>query len=110
MKVLIIIIMALMLVNTNIIAQSFTRNGNTFTQVSSKSDKKEATLTKFTWKDSKGIEYPIFITSSGRCFVNKVSKNTNKEYKYYLKEDLSREICKVLNITYKQDNHGREKA
>nr|DAQ75232.1 MAG TPA: hypothetical protein [Crassvirales sp.] len=102
MKSFITIIIAILLGVCNINAQSFTRNGNTFTQVSTKSDKKSAIQTKFTWKDSKGNVYPIFITSTGRCFVNKVSGKTGKEYKYYLKEDLAREMCKALNITYKE--------
>ena len=102
MKSFITIIIAILLGICNINAQSFTRNGDIFTQVNTKSDKNSATLTKFTWKDSKGKEYPIFITANGRCFVNKVSSKTGKEYKYYLKEDLAKEICKALNITYKE--------
>lgn len=102
MKSFITIIITVLLGICNINAQSFTRNGHTFTQVSVKSNKKVAILTKFTWKDSKGKEYPIFITLNGRCFVNKVSSKTNKEYRYYLKEDLAREICKALHITYKE--------
>lgn len=102
MKLFITTIVAILLGIYTANAQSFTRNGNTFTQISAKSNKKEATQTKFTWKDNKGKVYPIFITQNGRCFVNKVSAKTNKEYKYYLKEDLAREICKALNITYKE--------
>ena len=82
-------------------AQSFTRNGNNFEQVS-KSASSEATKTKFTWTDTKGNKYPIFVTKTGRCFVNKLSSKTNKEYKYYLKEDLSRAICKELGIIYQE--------
>lgn len=102
MKSFITIIIAILLGVYNVNAQSFTRNGNTFTQVTTKSVAKSTIKTKFTWKDSKGKEYPIFITANGRCFVNKVSSKTGKEYKYYLKEDLAKEICKVLNITYKE--------
>ena len=102
MKSFITIIIAILLGVYNVNAQSFTRNGNTFTQVTTKSVAKSTVKTKFTWKDSKGIVYPIFITSNGRCFINKVSSKTNKRYKYYLKEDLAKEICKVLNITYKK--------
>lgn len=102
MKSFITVITVILLGICNINAQSFTRNGNTFIQVNTKSDKKSVTQTKFTWKDSKGKIYPIFITDSGRCFVIKVSAKTNKEYRYYLKEDVAREVCKELNITYKE--------
>lgn len=102
MKSFITVIITILLGVCNINAQSFTRNGNTFTQVNTKSDKKSFTQTEFTWKDSKGNIYPIFITSTGRCFVNKISSKTGKEYKYYLKEDIAKEICKALHITYKE--------
>lgn len=79
-------------------AQSFTQNGTNFTQVSKSLS--QGTKTKFTFTDSKGNKYPIYITEKGRCYVMKVSSKTNKEYKYYLKEDLSRQVCKELGITY----------
>lgn len=82
-------------------AQSYTRQGDNFTQVSTKTSG-NAAKTKFTWADSKGKSYSIFVTSTGRCYVNKVSSKTGKEYKYYLKEDIAREICKELGIIYKE--------
>lgn len=78
-------------------AQSFVKKGNNFENVAS-----TATKTKFTWTDTKGNTYPIYVTKTGRCFVNKISSKTNKEYKYYLKEDLSRAICKELGIMYQE--------
>lgn len=81
-------------------AQDIVRKGNTFEQVSSRGDK--GTKTQYTWKDSKNNTYPIFITKKGRCFVMKVSSKTNKEYKYYLKEDISKQVCKELNIEYQE--------
>jgi hypothetical protein len=82
-------------------AQSYTRKGDSFTQVSTKTSN-DAIKTKFTWTDSKGKSYPIFVTNTGRCYINKVSSKTGKEYKYYLKEDIAREVCKELGITYKE--------
>lgn len=80
-------------------AQNYTREGNTF--VSAKSAKAEPTKTKFTWKDSKGTEYPVYISSTGSCFVIKVSAKTGKEYRSYLGPEISKQICKELGIEYK---------
>ena len=58
-------------------AQTYTRNGNTFTSAKAERAKAEPVKTKFTWKDSKG-----------------------KEYKNYLGPEISSQICKELNIKY----------
>lgn len=81
-------------------AQSFNRNGNNFEQVST-TKSSSATKTKFTWTDSKGNTYPIYIGSTGSCYVLKVSQKTNKEYKYYLGAEISQAVCKELGIKYK---------
>lgn len=79
------------------------KSGNTFIQTSSKTTitKKQVTKTKYTWQDSKGNTYPIYISESGSCFIYKVSKKTGKEYKQYLGKEVSMQICKELGITYK---------
>ncbi len=81
-------------------AQSYKRNGNTFEQVSAKSTHSTATKTTYTWVDSKGNKYPIFITKNGRCFINKISSKTGKEYPYYLGEKVSKEVCEEMKIVY----------
>ena len=81
-------------------AQTYTRNGNTFASAKSIKAKAEPVKTKFTWKDSKGKEYPVFISAKGSCFVIKVSTKTGKEYKNYLGPEISQQICKELNIKY----------
>lgn len=43
------------------------------------------TNTGKTYTDSKGNVYPVFVTKKGKLYVIKVSKKTNKEYRYYLK-------------------------
>jgi hypothetical protein len=82
-------------------AQNYTREGNTFISSTGERTKQEATKTKFTWKDSKGKEYPVYISKSGSCFVIKVSAKTGKEYRNYLGPEISRQICKELNVEYK---------
>lgn len=80
-------------------AQNYTREGNTF--ISTKSFKAGPVKTKFTWKDSKGNEYPVYISSKGSCFVIRVSSKTGKEYKNYLGPEISQQICKELSVEYK---------
>ena len=82
-------------------AQTYTRNGNTFTSAKSIKAKAEPVKTKFNWKDSKGKEYPVYISAKGSCFVIKTSSKTGKEYKNYLGPEISQQICKELNIEYK---------
>ena len=94
-----IMLVLLLLVGVPTYAQNYTREGNTF--VSVKSAKAEPTKTKFTWKDSKGTEYPIYISSTGSCFIIRISKKTGKEYRSYLGPEVSAQICKELNIEYK---------
>ena len=67
-------------------AQSVQRQGNTFTQVSNKKSAGEETKTQYTYKDSKGVEYPVYLSSTGKAFIKKVSKKTGKEYKQYVPE------------------------
>lgn len=81
-------------------AQTYTRSGNTFISSKGERVKAEPTKTKFTWKDSKGKEYPVYISTKGSCFVIKISAKTGKEYKNYLGHEISQQICKELNIKY----------
>ena len=81
-------------------AQTYTRNGNTFASTKAERAKAKPIKTKFTWKDSKGKEYPVYISAKGSCFVIKTSSKTGKEYKNYLGPEISSQICKELNIKY----------
>ena len=94
-----LIMLVLLCVGLTSNAQNYTREGNTF--VSTKSIKSEPVKTKFTWKDSKGNEYPVYISSKGSCFVIRVSSKTGKEYKSYLGPEISEQICKELGVEYK---------
>lgn len=69
-------------------AQSVTKSGNNFTQVTSKGGKTggKEIKTKYTYTDSKGNVYPIYLSSTGKAFIKRVSKKTGKEYKQYLPE------------------------
>ena len=52
--------------------------------------------TGFTWKDSKGDEYPVYIAHTGSCFVIKTSKS-GEDYRAYLGKEVSEQIRKELN-------------
>ena len=101
MRYLLIILFTVLGIST-VNAQTYERKGNTFEQTTAIKSKVKPEKTPFTWVDSKGIAYHIYITQNGRCYVLKVSKNTGKEYKHYLPVDLAKEICKSMNREYKE--------
>lgn len=83
------LIMVLMLmISLRMSAQDVKREGNTFTQVTNSNSRASGkeTKTEFTYVDSKGTVYPVYLSSTGKAFVKKVSKKTGKEYKCYLPE------------------------
>lgn len=86
--------------NSNVV-----RNGKTFEIVKqSVQQPKDTLVTEYTFKDSKGTEYPIIINrNSGRCYIWKTSSKTGNLYKSYMKEEIAVQICRELNIAYKED-------
>ena len=86
MKKLFIAAIMLLSWNVGVQAQSVQRQGNTFTQVTNKKATAKETKTQYTYKDSKGVEYPVYLSSTGKAFIKKVSKKTGKEYKQYVPE------------------------
>lgn len=57
--------------------------------------------TSYTWQDSKGNKYPIYMSNSGSCYIIKTSKKTGKDYKSYLGPEISQDICAKLGKEYK---------
>lgn len=92
--------MLLILLPSSISAQSFTRSGNTFVSTTTTRTKSEPKKTQFTYKQG-DKSYPIYIGSTGSCFILKTSGKTGKEYRSYLGEEMSRTICKELGVEYK---------
>ena len=83
------LIMVLMLmISLRMTAQNVKREGNTFTQVAKSGGKVSGgeTKTAYTYVDSKGTSYSVYLSSTGKAFIKKVSKKTGKEYKCYLPE------------------------
>ena len=78
--------------------QNYQRNGKEFSFV-----KKERTSsgspgkkTGYTWKDSKGNVYDIYISDRGSCYIMRKSSKTGKVYKSYLPKEVSAEISAEL--------------
>ena len=101
MKKLIIAVALLVASTASLTAQSYTRQGNTFVAVRKATTAKESgKKTAYTWKDSKGNEYPIYQSASGSCYVLRTSRKTGKEYKQYLEVEISTEIARLTGVKY----------
>lgn len=83
-------------------AQNYKKEGNTY--IKSSNSSKSERQTGFLYKDSKGNEFPIYIGNSGSCYIKKISKKTGKEYRQYLGEEISKDICKSLGVEYKKSS------
>lgn len=94
-----IALMCAMVVCAN--AQDYTKSsdGKTYSAVKKTTVSSERE-TGFTWQDAKGNTYPIYMGKTGSCYIKKVSKKTGNEYRQYLGEKLSRDICRQLNVEY----------
>ena len=88
MKKLFIAAIMLFSLSLGVQAQSVVKSGNTFTQVSNKGGKSggKEIKTQYTFKDSKGNVYPVYLSASGKAFVKRISQKTGKEYKQYVPE------------------------
>ena len=94
-----IIILTALFLATGLVAsaQGYTREGNVFASTERTSTSKaQDTLTPFTWKDSKGNQYPIYVTPRKKCYVIRTSAKTGKNYKQYLPKEVTDEIIKEL--------------
>lgn len=67
------------------VAQNVERQGNTFVQKKSERDN-TSTKTSYVYTDAKGNSYPVYLSSTGKAYIVKVSKKTGKEYKQYIPE------------------------
>lgn len=80
---------------------SFIVNGNMYSKVhTTNKQKTEPTQTPYVYKIG-GQELPILLSVNGRAYVIRISQKGN-EYKYYLGEDISRDICEKMGIEYKE--------
>lgn len=96
------------LVPSDIFAQDVKREGNTFTQVSTRTSGSKEIPTDYTYVDSKGKSYQVFLSSSGKAFIKKVSQKSGKEYKQYLPE-VGRQINPKAYEEKPKDNKEKPK-
>ena len=113
MKKLIIVIILISLVLTSVVyaqdtsisltGRVYKRNVNEFSSATRENNSNlvNTEITNYTWKDSKNNVYPIYITSNGSCFIYRISNKTGKEYKQYMKVEISQQICTELGREYK---------
>lgn len=66
--------------------------------------KQQLRLTPYKWEDSKGQKYPIYMGPSGACFIIRISSKTGNEYRQYLGEEISRDICLKMGVEYAPKN------
>ena len=110
MKQLFIIFISIFCIFTTVNAQNYTQKGTTFIQKESTSKQKSSAIeTKYTWQDSKGNTYPIYLSKNGKAFVKMISKKTGKEYSKYLDEEISIKLCKEYNVEYKTTQSNDQK-
>lgn len=82
-------------------AQNYTREGNTYISSTGELTANTVIETPFKVKEKDGKLYTIYCSKrSGACFIKKTSKN-GKEYRKYLGEKISKEICKEINVIYR---------
>ena len=62
------------------------QKGNVFIQKSNGRGSGQVTKTNYIYEDSKGQRDTVYISSTGKAFVFKVSKKTGSVYKKYLPE------------------------
>lgn len=94
-------IAALSLIAIAASGQNYTRNGKEFSSVKKErtSSGSEGKKTGYTWKDSKGNVYDIYISERGSCYILRTSSKTGKVYKSYLSKEVSNQIASELNVT-----------
>lgn len=95
----------LMIICVGIVAnaddKSYKCEGSTYSSTGRVAGNTVPASTPYFWSDSKGNKYPIYISNSGSCYIIKKSNKTGKEYKQYLKPEISQDICKKLAKEYK---------
>lgn len=76
-------------------AQEVVRKGHSFYQQQStnKIAKDSVVFTGYHYFDTKGIRYPIYMSSKGKCFIIRTSSKTGKQYKQYLPE-ITKQLAK----------------
>lgn len=81
--------------------KSYKCEGSTYSSTGRLNAVSTSQVTPYFWSDSKGNKYPIYISNSGSCYIIKKSNKTGKDYKQYMKPEISQNICSKLGKEYK---------
>lgn len=76
-----------------------TREGKTFIAQGAKT-KGENAKTEYSYTDTDGKTYEIYLSKNGRAYIKRVSAKTGNTYNKYLPEEVSRQICKEIGREY----------
>lgn len=93
MKYIVTLLVALLMSVTNY--ADVVKDGNVF-KVEQTSAQEQSTGTYYQDKD--GIQYLIYVSKKGSLYIKRISKKTNKEYKYYLPKEVQTKIKQELDI------------
>lgn len=93
MKYIVTLLVALLMSVTNY--ADVVKDGNVF-KVEQTSAQEQSTGTYYQDKD--GIQYLIYVSKKGSLYIKRISKKTNKEYKYYLPKEVQTKIKQELGI------------
>lgn len=74
-----------------VVAQDYTKSNETTFVAKQKLPKSSPTKTEYTWVDSDGKSYPIYLSTKS-CFIIRTSKKSGKEYRKYLPKEVYQEI------------------
>lgn len=101
MKKLFVIAALIIAASINSFAQEsksvdFKQEGKNIVVASTKKKKSAPKDTGFTYEID-GIKYPVYQGGKGALFIKRVSKNTGKEYTYYLPKEIQIVVKKQLN-------------
>lgn len=105
MKKLLFLLIVLVCSSTGVVTnaqQTIVLEGKTFVVQHPAGTSKDS-KTEYVFKDSKGVSYPIYLSSGGKAYIIKVSKKTGKEYKCYIPE-----IGKRINPSAYKDKETKK--
>lgn len=104
----IVLTIALMLAATSAAfsQKAFVTDGNTYrptASVTKNVPQKDSTvtLTPYTYELKDGSKLHIHIGKTGSCYIVRTSKRTGNQYRQYLGEEISRDICTKMGREYK---------
>lgn len=92
-----------LIITLAIMAAAITSNAQVFKATQSRrSVVKDTLVTKYKYEDKQGTQYPIIINKkSGRCYVWKKSAKSGRNYRMYMKIEVSKEVARQLHIECK---------